>query len=204
MVNFLKRFVFLYTLFLFILFLLLYCLKGIVHPKMTILSSFTHPQVVPNLYTFICSAEHKRRCSEECGKQSSIFFPTMEVNGAPERLCFPHSSEHLPLCSAEQINVYRLGTTWGWVNDDRIVIFGWTISLMTWCFVKKRNQKKTFAIHARKSWSESNDSQTHTKVMIWIKWVANPHQSPDLNQMSRKPTPKLWSESNDSLSEVLI
>ncbi len=25
-------------------------LKGIVHPKMKILSSFTHPQVVPNLY----------------------------------------------------------------------------------------------------------------------------------------------------------
>jgi len=36
-------------------------LKGIVHPKMKILilSSFTHPQVVPNLYTFLCSAKHK-------------------------------------------------------------------------------------------------------------------------------------------------
>ncbi len=27
--------------------------KGIVHPKMKILSSFTHPQVVPNLYEFV-------------------------------------------------------------------------------------------------------------------------------------------------------
>ncbi len=27
--------------------------KGIVHPKMHILSPFTHPQVVPNLYAFI-------------------------------------------------------------------------------------------------------------------------------------------------------
>ncbi len=26
---------------------------------------------------------------------------TMEVNGAPELLCFPHSSKYLPLCSAE-------------------------------------------------------------------------------------------------------
>ncbi len=26
----------------------------------------------------------------------------MEVNGAPELLCFPHFSEYLPLCSAEQ------------------------------------------------------------------------------------------------------
>ncbi len=28
-------------------------LKGILHPKMKILSSFTHPQVIPNLYEFI-------------------------------------------------------------------------------------------------------------------------------------------------------
>ncbi len=55
---------------------------------------------------------------------------TMEVNGAPELLCFPHSSEYLPLSSAEQRHSYRFGTTWGWVNDDRIFIFGWTIPLM--------------------------------------------------------------------------
>ncbi len=40
-------------------------LKGIVHPKMKILSSFTHPQVVPNLFEFLCSAEHKGRYFEE-------------------------------------------------------------------------------------------------------------------------------------------
>ncbi len=39
--------------------------KGIVHPKMKIVSSFTHPQVVPNLYEWLCSAEHKGRYSEE-------------------------------------------------------------------------------------------------------------------------------------------
>ncbi len=68
------------------------CFKEIVHPKMTILSSFTHP-VVPTLYECLCSAEHKGRYYEECGKQSSsgapltsiiFFFPTMEVNGAPK------------------------------------------------------------------------------------------------------------------------
>ncbi len=36
---------------------------------------------------------------------------TMEVNGAPELLCFPRSSEYLPLCSAEQRNPYGFGTT---------------------------------------------------------------------------------------------
>ncbi len=59
----------------------------------------------------------------------SIFFPTMEVNGAPEQPGYKLSSKYLPLCSAEQLNSYRFGTTWGWVNDDRIFIFGWTIPL---------------------------------------------------------------------------
>ncbi len=52
----------------------------------------------------------------------------LRVNGAPELLCFPHSSEYLPLSSAEQIHSYRFGTT-GWINDDRIFIFGWTVPL---------------------------------------------------------------------------
>ncbi len=59
----------------------------------------------------------------------SIFFPTMEVNGAPKQPGYKLSSKYLPLCSAEQRNSYRFGTTWGWVNDDRIFIFGWTIPL---------------------------------------------------------------------------
>ncbi len=112
-------------------------LKGIVHPKMKILSSFTHLQVFPNLYECLCSAEHKGRFSEECGKQSSsgapltsiVFFPNMEVNGAPKQPGYKVSSKYLPLCSAEQRNSYRFGTTWRWVNDDIIFIFGWTIPL---------------------------------------------------------------------------
>jgi len=35
--------------------------KGILHLKMKILSSFTHPQVVANLYEFLSSAEYKGR-----------------------------------------------------------------------------------------------------------------------------------------------
>jgi len=42
-------------------------LKELVHPKMKIPSSFTHPQVVPNLYEFLSSAEHKRSTFEEDG-----------------------------------------------------------------------------------------------------------------------------------------
>ncbi len=85
-------------------------IKGIVHPKMKILSLFTHPQVVPNLYESLCSDEQKGRYSEESGKQSSSvallisivgFFPTMEVNGAPNQPGYKLSSKYLPLCLAD-------------------------------------------------------------------------------------------------------
>ncbi len=89
---------------------------------MKILSSFTHPQVVPNLCECLCSAEQKGRYSEKCGKQSSsgapltsivLFFPTMEVNGALKKPGYKLSPKYLPLCSAEQRNSYRFGTTEG-------------------------------------------------------------------------------------------
>ncbi len=103
-------------------------LKGIVHPNMKIVS-FTLPQVVPNLYECLCSAKHKGRYFEESLYADCFGAPltsivgknyNMEVNDAPELLCFPYSSEYLPLCSAEQTHSYRFGTTWGRVNDDRI------------------------------------------------------------------------------------
>ncbi len=84
------------------------------------LSSFTHPQVVPNLYECIFSAEHKGRYFEESGKQSSsgapltcivFFFPTMEVNGAQKQPGYKLSSKYCPLCLAKQINSHRFGTT---------------------------------------------------------------------------------------------
>jgi len=40
-------------------------LKGILHPKMKMLSSFTQPQVVANLYEFLSFAEHQGRYFEE-------------------------------------------------------------------------------------------------------------------------------------------
>ncbi len=94
------------------------CIKGIVHTKMKILSSFTHPQVIPKLNAFLCSAEHKgRKFVTGCfgAPLTSIVgeINTMEVNGGPELLCFLHSSEYLPLCSPEQRHSYMFETTWG-------------------------------------------------------------------------------------------
>ncbi len=43
-----------------------------------------------------------------------LFWGTIGAQLVPQNC--PHSSEYRPLCSAEQINAYRFGTTWGWVN----------------------------------------------------------------------------------------
>jgi len=45
---------------------LLLIVKRLVHAKRMVLSSFTHPQVVPNLYEFFSSAEHKSRYFKDC------------------------------------------------------------------------------------------------------------------------------------------
>jgi len=66
---------------------------------MKILSSLTHPQVVPNQSEFLSSAEHKRRISVD---GFFFFHHTMKVN--------PYSSKYLLLCLAEERNVYRIGT----------------------------------------------------------------------------------------------
>ncbi len=94
--------------------------KETVHPKNE--NSFTHPQVVTNLCLF-CPTQRKifwRR----------LFLGTIDFHSSKKTilLCFPHSSIYLPFCS-EQTHSYRFGSTWGWVNDDRVFIFGCTVSL---------------------------------------------------------------------------
>ncbi len=37
--------------------------------------------------------------------------------------------KYLNLCSEDEQRHYGFGTTWGWVINDRIFIFGWTIPL---------------------------------------------------------------------------
>ncbi len=37
--------------------------------------------------------------------------------------------KYLNLCSKDEQRSYRFGTTWRWVIDDRILVFGWTIPL---------------------------------------------------------------------------
>ncbi len=67
-------------------------------------------------------------------------FPTMEVNGAPKQPDYKLSSKYLPLCS-EQTHSYRFETTWGWVNDDRIFIFGCTVPLSSSQYCKTQSDE---------------------------------------------------------------
>ncbi len=47
--------------------------------------------------------------------------------------------KYLNLCSEDERRSYMLGTTWGWVINDRIFIFGWTIPLTeNWKYKNKK------------------------------------------------------------------
>ncbi len=98
-------------------------------------SSFTHCQVVPNLYEFLSSVDTKEDISESFViKQLTVTIDfhsmeknTMQVNGYQQLFGFQHPLKYLHLCSSEERN-YRIGTVWGWVNDDRI--FKWHSQLL--------------------------------------------------------------------------
>ncbi len=75
--------------------------KGIVHPKMKILSSFPLPQVDPNLYECVCSAEHKGRYSEECGKQQFwiiVLFLLLWKSMVPQNSLITNFLQNIFLC----------------------------------------------------------------------------------------------------------
>ncbi len=83
-------------------------LKGTVHPKMNSLSSFTHPQVDQTcMNAFVLNTKEdilKKVCNQAV--LGTIDFNSRRII----LLCFPHSSEYLPLCS-EQTHSYRFGST---------------------------------------------------------------------------------------------
>ncbi len=111
-------------------------LKGIVHPKNenSVIIYSPSNSSKPVWMSLFCWTQRKifwrmRETEQFWGTidfHIILFSYTMEVNGAPKQPGYKLSSKYLPLCSAEQRHSYRFGTTWGWVNDDRIFIFGWT------------------------------------------------------------------------------
>ncbi len=64
----------------------------------------------------------------ECGNSVAVYMQGQKALGFHKK--------YLNLCSEDERRCYGFGTTWGWVINDRIVIFGWTIPLrfewITW------------------------------------------------------------------------
>jgi len=73
----------------------------VIHTKLKMLSSFTLPQVVPNLNEFLFFLLNTK---EDILNVTSIYFLTMEVNGYGQPSDYQHSSKYLLLCSAEERN----------------------------------------------------------------------------------------------------
>ncbi len=58
-----------------------------------------------------------------------FIFPTMIVNGTPKTAWLQTFFKISSFVFGRTRNSCRFGTTWGWVNDDSIFIFGWIIPL---------------------------------------------------------------------------
>ncbi len=79
--------------------------------------SFTHLQVIPNLYELVFSVEHEA-ILEHVGNQTVAGLHWLDFI----EIGYSNSSKYLLSCSETE-------TFWYWVNDDSVFIFGWTIPL---------------------------------------------------------------------------
>ncbi len=55
---------------------------------------------------WMCFSEHKGRYSEEWGKQSGIFFSTMEVNGVPKQPDYKLILQNIFLCVRQNKHIH--------------------------------------------------------------------------------------------------
>ncbi len=109
-----------------------WCLKG----QFTQKWKFCHPllslkyfQTCMNVFVLNTKEDILKNVWNRAVLDHSIFF-YCGSQWCPKQPDYKLSSEYLPLCSAEQTHSYRSGNTCGWVNDDIISIFGWTIPLI--------------------------------------------------------------------------
>ncbi len=93
--------------------------KVIVRPIITILSLFIPLQVVPNLYEYLSSAEHKRRYFEDCWWQSGFWSPfTSIVFFFPILWNSVGTSTCLVTHICQNLFSHKFRTIWGWVNGN--------------------------------------------------------------------------------------
>jgi len=78
-------------------------IKGIVHIKMKVLSCCPE-----NLFEFLSSVQHKRRCFEGCWEPNYIAFIVWIKKQR-------NISKYLLLCSTEKSEWHTFGSTWRWI-----------------------------------------------------------------------------------------
>ncbi len=61
---------------------------------------------------------------------------------------------------------YMSGNTWGWVNDDRIFTFGWTIPLRKALLLLKTNKGKYSGCVSNRSVEDTLNPQTSVKTQL--------------------------------------
>ncbi len=111
-------------------------LKGIVHHLVTLMSF----QTCMTLFLLWKTKEHilKNDGSLKVSVPIDLHCKDNKYNGSQweqKLVGYKHSSKRLLLCSVEDRNASRFGMAWGWVNDNRILIFGWTIPLRPLCSI---------------------------------------------------------------------
>ncbi len=110
------------------MFILFFLFKGIVHPKMKIMSLFTHPQVVSNLYECIFSAEQQRKIFWRMWETEqfwgtidfhSIFF-LLWKSMVPQNSLVTNFLQNIVLCVQQNKEFIQVWNYLWRVNDDRI------------------------------------------------------------------------------------
>ncbi len=75
--------------------------------------------------------------------------------------------KYLNMCSEDERRSYGFGMTWGWVVNDIIYIFGWTIPLMLYCvtFIKIK-LIKMYRLHFKIVWAYAERSCTYRTFAV--------------------------------------
>lgn len=99
---------------------------------MTVFSTFTCLQVVTNPISVVVLLNIIRYLEECSGAPlTTIVGKNLWESMVPQNYFVSNILQNIFfVCKQEQLNLYRFGTAWGWIFDDRIVTFGWTIPLI--------------------------------------------------------------------------
>ncbi len=84
------------------------------------------------------------------GSRKKILWKSLGTN------CLVTHSSKWHLCSTEERNSFRFKTTWEWINDDRIFIFGRTIPLM---LIKHKEKCRSLLLTEKLKYSCFNKNQ---------------------------------------------